>query len=58
MMLIDSPLPELQIGLRLIVPVSLAIAGILIFLVTLAVNAQRTVPVTGPRGCSTKSAIP
>jgi len=50
MMLIDSPLPELQIGLRLIVPVSLAIAGILIFLVTLAVNAQRIVPVTGSSG--------
>ena len=47
MMLIDSPLPELQIGLRLIVPVTLGIAGILLFLVTLAVNAQRTRPVTG-----------
>jgi membrane-bound serine protease (ClpP class) len=46
-MLIDSPLPELQIGLQLIVPVTLAIASILIFLVTLAVNAQRTAPVTG-----------
>ena len=50
MMLIDSPLPELQIGLRLIVPVTLAIASILVFLVTLAVNAQRTVPVTGSSG--------
>lgn len=47
MMLIDSPLPELQIGLRLIIPVTLGIAGILLFLVTLAVNAQRTKPVTG-----------
>jgi membrane-bound serine protease (ClpP class) len=47
MMLIDSPLPELQIGLRLIIPVTLGIAGILFFLVTLAVNAQRTQPVTG-----------
>ncbi len=47
MMLIDSPLPELQIGLRLIIPVTLGIAGILLFLVTLAVNAQRTQPVTG-----------
>src|SRR4051812_25213656 len=47
MMLIDSPLPELQIGLRLIIPVTLGIAGILLFLVTLAVNAQRTRPVTG-----------
>ena len=50
MMLIDSPLPELQIGLRLIVPVTLAIASILVFLVTLAVNAQRTAPVTGTSG--------
>jgi membrane-bound serine protease (ClpP class) len=47
MMLIDSPLPELQIGLRLIIPVTLGIAGILLFLVALAVNAQRTQPVTG-----------
>jgi len=47
MMLIDSPLPELQIGLRLIIPVTLGIAGILFFLVTLAVNSQRTQPVTG-----------
>jgi membrane-bound serine protease (ClpP class) len=47
MMLIDSPLPELQIGLRLIIPVTLGIAGILLFLVTLAVNAQRTRPMTG-----------
>ena len=27
MMLIDSPLPELQIGLRLILPIVLALAG-------------------------------
>jgi membrane-bound serine protease (ClpP class) len=47
MMLIDSPAPELQIGLRLIVPVTLGIAGILLFLVTLAVNSQRMRPTTG-----------
>ena len=47
LMLIDSPLPELQIGLRFIVPVTLGISGILLFLVTLAVNAQRARPVTG-----------
>jgi membrane-bound serine protease (ClpP class) len=47
MMLIDSPAPELQIGLRLIVPTTLGIAGILLFLVTLAVHAQRARPVTG-----------
>jgi membrane-bound serine protease (ClpP class) len=49
-MLIDSPLPELQIGLRLIIPVTVGIAGILLFLVTLAVNAQRTRAVTGVAG--------
>jgi membrane-bound serine protease (ClpP class) len=50
LMLIDSPLPEMQIGLRLIIPVTVAIAGILLFLVTLAVNAQRTPAVTGVSG--------
>jgi membrane-bound serine protease (ClpP class) len=49
-MLIDSPLPELQIGLRLILPVTVGIAGILLFLVTLAVDAQRSRPVTGSSG--------
>lgn len=47
MMLIDSPLPELQIGLRLIVPITLALSGILLFLVRLAVQSQRRAPVTG-----------
>jgi membrane-bound serine protease (ClpP class) len=50
LMLIDSPLPEMQIGLRLIIPVTVGIAGILLFLVTLAVNAQRTPAVTGASG--------
>jgi membrane-bound serine protease (ClpP class) len=50
MMLIDSPLPELQIGLKLILPVTLTLAGILLFLVQLAVQSQRTRPVTGDVG--------
>ena len=50
MMLIDSPLPELQIGLKLILPVTLTFAGILLFLVQLAVQSQRTRPVTGDAG--------
>ena len=50
MMLIDSPLPELQIGLRLIAPVTLGIAGIILFLVRLGVRAQQTPPVTGESG--------
>ena len=50
MMLMDTPLPELQIGLRLILPVTLAVSGIILFLVRLAVEAQRTPSVTGEVG--------
>jgi membrane-bound serine protease (ClpP class) len=50
MMLIDSPLPEMQIGLRMIVPITLSVAGILFFLVRLAVQAQRQRSVTGQAG--------
>ena len=50
MMLIDSPLPEMQIGLRLIVPITLSISAIMIFLVRLAVQSQRRQPVSGASG--------
>jgi membrane-bound serine protease (ClpP class) len=50
MMLIDSPLPEMQIGMRLIVPVTVSLAGILLFLVTLGVRAQAQPAVTGESG--------
>jgi len=50
MMLIDSPLPELQIGLRLILPIVLALSGIILFLVRLGVEAQRRPAVTGESG--------
>lgn len=50
LMLIDSPLPEMQIGLRLVVPVTLGIACVLLLLVRLGVQAQRAKPVTGPSG--------
>jgi membrane-bound serine protease (ClpP class) len=50
LMLFDSPLPEMQVGLRLILPVTLTLAGILLFLVRLGVQAQRTAAVTGESG--------
>jgi membrane-bound serine protease (ClpP class) len=50
LMLIDSPLPELQIGLGLITAVTLTVAGLLVFLVSLAVKAQQQQPVTGAEG--------
>jgi membrane-bound serine protease (ClpP class) len=50
MMLIDSPLPELQIGLRLIVPMTASLAGILLFLVTIGLRAQARPVTTGESG--------
>jgi len=50
MMLIDSPLPELQVSLRLIVPVTLSLAAISVFLARLAVQAQRRPASTGDSG--------
>jgi membrane-bound serine protease (ClpP class) len=50
LMLIDSPLPELQIGLRLVVPVTVGLAAIILFMVGLAVKAQRLPAMTGPAG--------
>lgn len=50
LMLIDSPLPEMQIGLRMILPLTLSLAGIILFLVRLGVQAQRAPAVTGESG--------
>jgi membrane-bound serine protease (ClpP class) len=50
LMLFDSPLPEMQIGLRLILPITLSLAGIILFLVRLGVRAQRAPAVTGESG--------
>jgi membrane-bound serine protease (ClpP class) len=50
MMLIDSPLPELQIGLRWILPIVVATSAIILFLVRLGLRAQRTPVVTGASG--------
>jgi membrane-bound serine protease (ClpP class) len=50
LMLFDSPLPEMRVGLSLILPVTLTLAGILLFLVRLGVQAQRQPAVTGESG--------
>jgi membrane-bound serine protease (ClpP class) len=59
LLLIDSPQPELQIGLRVILPVVISLSGILLFLVVLGVRAQRQPAVTGASGMlqSTGSAL-
>lgn len=50
MLLIDSPLPELQIGLRVILPVVVSLSAILLFLVVIGARAQRQPAVTGDSG--------
>jgi membrane-bound serine protease (ClpP class) len=49
-MLIDSPLPELQIGLGFITPIVGSLSAIILFLVYLGVQAQRSRPITGESG--------
>src|SRR3982751_6338485 len=50
LMLFDSPLPEMRVGLRLIVAVTLPLTALLLFLVNLGVRAQRQPAVTGESG--------
>jgi membrane-bound serine protease (ClpP class) len=50
MILMDSPIPELQLSLRVVLPVVLGFAAIAVFLVRLGVAAQRRRPVTGAAG--------
>jgi membrane-bound serine protease (ClpP class) len=47
MILVDSPLPELQVSLRLVLPIVFAFAGISVFLIRLAIASQRLQPATG-----------
>jgi membrane-bound serine protease (ClpP class) len=50
MILMDSPIPELQLSLRVVLPVVLGFAGIAMFLVRLGVASQRQPAVTGVAG--------
>ena len=50
LMLIDSPAPELQLSLSLILSVVLGFTAIAAFLVRLALASQRAAPVTGVEG--------
>jgi membrane-bound serine protease (ClpP class) len=50
LMLIDSPAPELQLSLSLVLSVVLGFSAIAAFLVRLALTSQRAAPVTGAEG--------
>lgn len=47
MILMDSSIPELQLSLQVVLPVVLGFAAVAVFLVRLAVAAQRQLPATG-----------
>jgi membrane-bound serine protease (ClpP class) len=47
LMLMDTSSPELQVSLRLVIPVAVGFAAIAVFLVRLALAAQRYPPATG-----------
>jgi membrane-bound serine protease (ClpP class) len=50
LMLVDSPAPELQVSVRVIAAMTVGVAAVMIFLVRLAVRAQRQPAVTGTSG--------
>jgi membrane-bound serine protease (ClpP class) len=50
MILMDSPIPELQLSLRVVLPVVFGFAGIAVFLVRLGVASQQRPAVTGVAG--------
>jgi membrane-bound serine protease (ClpP class) len=50
MILMDSPEPELQLSLRIVLPVVVGMAAIAIFLIRLGVASQRLPAVTGAAG--------
>jgi membrane-bound serine protease (ClpP class) len=50
MMLIDSPQPELQLGLRFILPVVGSLSALVLVLVGMGVRAQQMRPTTGAEG--------
>jgi membrane-bound serine protease (ClpP class) len=50
MILMHSPVPELQLSLRVVLPVVLGFVGIALFLVRLSLASQRQDAVTGPAG--------
>jgi membrane-bound serine protease (ClpP class) len=50
LMLVDSSAPDLRLGLGFVLPIALSMSAILLFLVRIAVQAQRTPTITGREG--------
>jgi membrane-bound serine protease (ClpP class) len=50
LMLIDGPIPELRVPVRVVLPTSIVLAGLCVLVLTLAVRAQRGSVTTGVEG--------
>ena len=50
LMLIDSPIPALRVGLSVILPTALFVAAVVIFLLSRVLRVHRTAPITGAEG--------
>jgi membrane-bound serine protease (ClpP class) len=50
LMLIDSPIPAMRVGLAVVLPAALMVAAVVIFLLTRVVRAHRARPITGADG--------
>jgi membrane-bound serine protease (ClpP class) len=50
MMLINSPFPAMRVGLEVVIPAALVVAGVVIFLLTRVVTIHRRSPITGAEG--------
>ena len=50
LMLIDSPIPALRVGLSVILPTAVFVAAVIIFLLSRVLRVHRTVPITGAEG--------
>jgi membrane-bound serine protease (ClpP class) len=50
LMLIDSPIPALRVGLSVILPTAVFVAAVIIFLLSRVLRVHRTAPITGAEG--------
>jgi membrane-bound serine protease (ClpP class) len=57
LMLINSPFPEMRVGLAVVLPSALFVAAVVIFLLSRVVRAHKTVPLTGEQGLKGETAL-
>ncbi len=50
LMLVDSPIPSMRVGLQVVLPAAVFVAAVVIFLLTRVLRVHRTAPLTGVEG--------